>query len=161
MVLYYKISSCLIGLEDIVITKSLLFNPSTALMDVGPIEIRDDSLSEKRKEFNISIDRIEPVNYNIPDIRTTVQRDSIKIIAYDNDCKYCNQVIKLRFFNLMTLLFSDEVGFDTANSNTMLMKGASTNVCVKILALQPDDIDPTINIQLLISTSNISAGIVC
>ena len=57
-------------------------------MDVGPIEIRDDSLSEGRKEFNISINRIEPVNYNIPGIRTTVQGDPIKIIAYDNDCKY-------------------------------------------------------------------------
>ena len=70
------------------IIKSLLFNPSVTLIDVGPIEIRDDSLSERRKEFSISIGRIEAISYDVTSVRTAVQGDPVRIIAYDNDCEY-------------------------------------------------------------------------
>lgn len=66
-------------------------------MNVGPIKIRDNSSSERRKEFNISIGSIEPVNYNILGIRTAVQGDPVKIIAYDNDCKLHSHICSHRY----------------------------------------------------------------
>ena len=80
---------CLIDEEDVVIAKYLLMNSSEALIDVGPIEIRDDSMSEGRKVFNISIGTIEENSYGIiPSVTTAVRGDPVKIIAYDNDCKF-------------------------------------------------------------------------
>ena len=59
------------------------------------------------------------------------------------------------------MLLPDKVGFAVDDSDITLIEGASRNVCVKILDLQPSDIYPMTNIPLSISTSNISAGIVC
>ena len=59
------------------------------------------------------------------------------------------------------MLLPDKVGSAVDDSDIMLAKGASGNVCVKILDLQPSDIYPMTNIPLSISPSNTSAGIVC
>ena len=142
------------------ITKSLLFNPSVTLIDVGPIEIRDDSLSERRKDFSINISSIEAISYNIPSVRTAVQGDPVKIMAYDNDCEYLIIVLIHTYIIDYPFYFPDKVGFAVDDSDVMLTEGASRNICVKILDLQPSDIYPMINIPLSISTSNLSAGIV-
>ena len=56
------------------------------IVNVGAIKILNNSLSEGTKEFNISIGGIEAVG--VPGVRTNVLGNPVKIIVYDNDCKY-------------------------------------------------------------------------
>ena len=59
----------------------------------------------------------------------------------------------------MILLLLDNVGFTVDNFDIVLTEGTSDEICLSIHGLQPSDINPTTNIQLSISASNISAGI--
>ena len=56
------------------------------IVNVGAIEIVNNSLSEGTKEFNISIGGIKAVG--VPGVPTNVLGNPVKIIVYDNDCKY-------------------------------------------------------------------------
>lgn len=55
------------------------------IVNVGAIEIMNNSQLEGTKEFRISIGGIEAIG--VPGVQTSVLGDPINIIVYDNDCK--------------------------------------------------------------------------
>ena len=56
------------------------------IVNVGTIEIVNNSISEGTKEFSISIGGIEAIG--VPGVQTSILGDPVNIIVYDNDCKY-------------------------------------------------------------------------
>ena len=78
----------LIGSNGVVITNSLIFDPSTTEKDVE-VEVIEDTMSEKRREFNISIGRIMVVGAPSAKLANSVG-EPVSILVYDNDCKYSN-----------------------------------------------------------------------
>ena len=58
-----------------------------------PLEIPDDALSEKRKDFNISIDSVrafksENSSLARSDALTAIDGEEVAITIYDNDSEY-------------------------------------------------------------------------
>lgn len=76
----------MIGSNDFVVTSPLKFDPTTTRMNVG-VDIMEDSISETRKEFNISIDRIMVIGAQEATNLATATGEPVTIIAYDNDSK--------------------------------------------------------------------------
>ena len=65
-------------------TETVIFDPFTSQLGVS-VEVTNNSVSERRKEFNISI-RVEAINSTGALI--AVEGQPVRIIVYDNDCKY-------------------------------------------------------------------------
>ena len=82
-ILYTKF--CLIGSADLTVTDTVVFDPSTSQRGVT-VEVPNNSVSERRKEFSILIARIEAINNT--GALTAVEGQPVGITVYDNDCKY-------------------------------------------------------------------------
>jgi hypothetical protein len=78
----------LIGSNEpgVVITRYLIFDPSTTERNVE-VEIMEDTVPEKRKEFNILIDGTMVVGAPTANLATAVG-GPVTVLVYDNDCKY-------------------------------------------------------------------------
>ena len=66
------------------IPRSLIFDPSTTERNVE-VEIMEDTVSEQRREFNISINGIMAVGAPTANLATAVG-ELVTIFVYDNDC---------------------------------------------------------------------------
>ena len=85
------ILALLIGSSDVMITNPLIFEPTTTRKNVM-VEIVNDNVPEKQREFSISIDRI--VAIVAPNADLAASTDSpVTIVVYDNDCEYLSRVI--------------------------------------------------------------------
>ena len=116
------------------ITNSFIFNPTTTWLDVGVIEIMDDSLLEEQKEFNISISGIEAIEAPDANLATPLG-GPVTIIVYDNDYEYPSRVeilLQLLLF-LLYLYLLVEIGFTEDSTDIIVREGSSTDVCVAIL----------------------------
>ena len=65
-------------------TETIIFDPFTSQLGVS-VEVPNNFVSERRKEFNIST-RVEAINST--GALTAVEGQPVRIIVYDNDCKY-------------------------------------------------------------------------
>ena len=72
-----------IGSNGVMITNSLIFDPSTTEKDVE-VEITENTMPEKRREFNISIGRIMVVGAPSAELANSVG-GPVSILVYDND----------------------------------------------------------------------------
>ena len=73
--------------SGIVIPRSLIFDPSTTERNVE-VETLDDTTSEQRREFNISINGTMVAGAPSANLATAVG-GPVAILVYDNDCKLC------------------------------------------------------------------------
>jgi hypothetical protein len=67
-------------------TNSLIFDPTTTWRNVT-VEIREDNMAEKRREFSISIERIAAMEAPDANLANSIG-GPITIVVYDNDCEY-------------------------------------------------------------------------
>ena len=79
---------------DIILERNLRFETSANEVDTLDVSfmIPNDAVSERRKQFSISIASIEAFDSNTStqartDALTDIQRNAIDITVYDNDCK--------------------------------------------------------------------------
>ena len=77
------------------INTTIRFQGSTGQLSTVniPIDVLDDSMTEKQKQFIVSILRIDILNTEFSTgsttgARTAIDGDSVRITIYDNDCKY-------------------------------------------------------------------------
>ena len=79
---------------DIILERNIRFVTSANEVDTLDVSfiIPNDAVSERRKQFSISIASIEAFDSNTSteartDALTDIQRNAIDITVYDNDCK--------------------------------------------------------------------------
>lgn len=73
--------------SDIIVTDVIRFNPSQSKMAIQ-VEVPDNALPEMQaKEFTVSLAAIRAVDVGIDEAMISTG-DPVKVIVYDNDCKY-------------------------------------------------------------------------
>ena len=85
------ILALLIGSSDVMITNPLIFDPTTSRKNVM-VEIVEDNVSEKRREFSISIVRIAAIAAPNVDLAASTG-GPVTIVVYDNDCEYLSRIV--------------------------------------------------------------------
>ena len=77
-----------------ILNTTVRFQESTSEVNIAdiPINILDDSVPEKQKQFSVSVLRIDPLDTDFSTgsktgALTEFGRESISITVFDNDCK--------------------------------------------------------------------------
>ena len=78
--------------SDIILNTAVTFDESDDILNITSVEIPKDLLSEKRKQFRISIASIEPSKMgsnagSSEGALTSISGEAIELVVYDNDCE--------------------------------------------------------------------------